>query len=126
MRGSHARPAQAVVVEVIGEVALERADDPGASGRDVEVLVLLVQVLVGSRAEVLARCSAPVPYCGMLLADFGADVVRVDRIRPGFLPSRPDDPMGRSKRSIRADIKTPGGAPRSLPSRGPGASRSRP
>jgi alpha-methylacyl-CoA racemase len=65
--------------------------------------------LDGTRVIELAGL-APVPYCGMLLADFGADVVRVDRIRPGFLPSRPDDPMGRGKRSIRADIKTPGGA----------------
>lgn len=53
---------------------------------------------------------APVPYCGMVLSDFGADVIRVDRIRPGFLPSRPDDPMGRGKRSIRADLTTARGA----------------
>jgi alpha-methylacyl-CoA racemase len=53
---------------------------------------------------------APVPYCGMILSDFGADVIRVDRIRPGFLPSRPDDPMGRGKRSMRVDLKRPEGA----------------
>ena len=27
---------------------------------------------------------APVPYCGMILADFGADVVRVDRNAPSY------------------------------------------
>lgn len=51
---------------------------------------------------------APVPYCGMILADFGADVIRVDRLRPGLLPSRPDDALGRGKRSIRLDLKNPG------------------
>ncbi|MFW5741460.1 MAG: CaiB/BaiF CoA transferase family protein [Myxococcota bacterium] len=53
---------------------------------------------------------APVPYCGMILADFGADVIRVDRTKPGFLPSRPDDPLGRGKRSMRVDLKKPDGA----------------
>lgn len=53
---------------------------------------------------------APVPFCGMVLADFGAEVVRVDRTKPGFLPSRPDDPTGRGKRSIRVDLKHPEGA----------------
>jgi alpha-methylacyl-CoA racemase len=53
---------------------------------------------------------APVPYCGMILSDFGADVIRVDRIQPDFLPSRPDDPLGRGKRSLRVDLKNPEGA----------------
>jgi alpha-methylacyl-CoA racemase len=66
-------------------------------------------VLEGIRVLEMAGL-APVPYCGMILADFGADVVRVDRLRPGFLPSRPDDPLGRGKRSIRLDLKKPEGA----------------
>jgi alpha-methylacyl-CoA racemase len=52
---------------------------------------------------------APVPYCGMLLADFGAEVVRVDRMQPSMLSSRPEDPMARGKRSIRIDLKKPDG-----------------
>ena len=52
---------------------------------------------------------APVPYCGMILADFGAEVVRVDRLQPGLLPSRSDDPLARGKRSIRLDLKKPQG-----------------
>ena len=62
--------------------------------------------LKGIRVVELAGL-APVPYCGMILADFGASVVRVDRLRPGFLPSRPDDPLGRGKKSIRVDLKKP-------------------
>lgn len=50
---------------------------------------------------------APVPYCGMMLADFGARVIRVDRMQPSMLASRPDDPLGRGKQSIRADLKNP-------------------
>jgi len=53
----------------------------------------------------------PAPFAGMLLADLGADVVRVDR--PGA-PPMPGDPrhdlLGRGKRSITADLKTPAGA----------------
>lgn len=29
---------------------------------------------------------APVPFAGMILADFGADVIRVDRLRPSPQP----------------------------------------
>ncbi|KAH9518360.1 hypothetical protein Btru_016517 [Bulinus truncatus] len=43
---------------------------------------------------------APVPYCGMILSDFGARVIRVDR------PFAPDiDCMGRGKKSVCIDIK---------------------
>lgn len=45
---------------------------------------------------------APVPYCGLILADFGANVVRVDRIRSG-----PFDLLARGKRSIAVDLKNP-------------------
>ena len=47
---------------------------------------------------------APVPYCGMILADFGADVVRVDRLGK---PS--GDFLSRGKRSIAVDLKKPEG-----------------
>lgn len=52
---------------------------------------------------------APSPYCGMLLADFGADVVIVDR-PSGVAAERPGgmdkDPFDRGKRSIRVNLKT--------------------
>ena len=52
---------------------------------------------------------APAPYCGMILADFGADVVVVDRLSKGS-PETPffmsKDPLDRGKRSIRIDLKT--------------------
>ena len=28
---------------------------------------------------------APAPFCGMILSDFGADVIRVDKVRIKFL-----------------------------------------
>jgi alpha-methylacyl-CoA racemase len=48
---------------------------------------------------------APVPYCGLILADFGADVVRVDRVGGGTMP----DILGRGKRSVAVDLKHPQG-----------------
>lgn len=47
---------------------------------------------------------APGPYCGMILADFGADVVRVDRIGTWAF-----DRLARGKRSIAVDLKRPEG-----------------
>ncbi|NUR24353.1 MAG: CoA transferase [Catenulispora sp.] len=51
----------------------------------------------------------PAPFCGMFLADLGADVVRVDR-RAGFgltpVPPRLDL-LNRGKRSIALDLKEP-------------------
>src|SRR5215510_11548353 len=45
----------------------------------------------------------PAPFCGMLLADLGADVVRIDR-KETVGADRPDI-MGRGKRSIAIDLK---------------------
>ncbi|NXG10491.1 AMACR racemase, partial [Sakesphorus luctuosus] len=50
---------------------------------------------------------APAPLCGMILADFGARVVRVDR-PPRAGP--PPDVQGRGKRSLALDLKQPQGA----------------
>ncbi|GAA4025139.1 CaiB/BaiF CoA-transferase family protein [Streptomyces plumbiresistens] len=71
--------------------------------------------LAGVRVLEMAAMG-PVPFCGLVLSDLGADVVRVDR------PSRPapDDPMsftevlGRGRRSIVADLKTPEGVATAL------------
>jgi alpha-methylacyl-CoA racemase len=52
---------------------------------------------------------APSPYCGMLLADFGADVIIVDRLLKGA-PEIPNimgkNPFNRGKRSMRVNLKT--------------------
>jgi alpha-methylacyl-CoA racemase len=45
----------------------------------------------------------PGPFCGMLLGDMGADVIRVDR--PGADPLAAIDPLRRNRRSIALDLK---------------------
>lgn len=51
----------------------------------------------------------PAPYACMLLADLGAEVLRVDRPAPGFgVPAY--DITGRGRRSIAVDLKNPGAA----------------
>ena len=56
----------------------------------------------------------PGPFAGMLLADLGAEVVRVDRVSGGpRLADRSEparSPMHRGKASIAVDLKAPGGA----------------
>ncbi|MEO0981781.1 MAG: CaiB/BaiF CoA-transferase family protein [Pseudomonadota bacterium] len=47
----------------------------------------------------------PGPFCGMLLSDLGADVVRIDR--PGGGAGSPADVTGRGRRSIALDLKDP-------------------
>ena len=49
----------------------------------------------------------PGPFCGMMLSDMGAEVVRVDRIAPGAGPRR--DVLARNRRSIAVDLKKPAG-----------------
>jgi len=52
----------------------------------------------------------PVPFAGALLADFGADVVRIDRKPvPGQEPEKPPqlDFYNRNKRSLALDLKQP-------------------
>ena len=45
----------------------------------------------------------PGPFCGMLLSDLGADVIRVDR--PGHRPGAVSDVTGRGRRSIALNLK---------------------
>jgi len=54
----------------------------------------------------------PVPFCGMLLADLGADVLLVDRPTDpglGFERERWSDLMLRGRRSVTLDLKSPAG-----------------
>jgi len=52
---------------------------------------------------------APLPYCGMILADFGAEVTVVNRLSEGE-PELPNvmakNPLDRGKRSMRVDLKS--------------------
>ncbi|MEO7025980.1 MAG: CoA transferase, partial [Caulobacteraceae bacterium] len=47
----------------------------------------------------------PGPFCGMLLSDLGADVVRIDR--KGGRPSGKTDVTARGRRSVALDLKIP-------------------
>jgi len=53
---------------------------------------------------------APGPFAAMILADLGADVIRVDRATPGAdVLSFENDPLARSRRSVGINTKTPEG-----------------
>ena len=60
--------------------------------------------LQGFRVVELASIG-PGPFCGMMLSDMGAEVVRVDRIGGG----RSRDVLARNRRSIAIDLKRPAG-----------------
>lgn len=67
--------------------------------------------LAGVRVLELAAIG-PAPFAGALLADLGADVVRVDRLpTPGAEPDPPPryDFYNRNKRSVAIDLKRPEG-----------------
>ncbi len=49
----------------------------------------------------------PGPFCGMMLADHGAEVIRIDRIGGDMLSA---NPLARSRKSIAVDIRKPEGA----------------
>ena len=54
----------------------------------------------------------PGPFCAMLLADLGAEVVRVDRasVVPDIMPDSPNlDLLNRGRRSVGVNLKTPEG-----------------
>ena len=54
----------------------------------------------------------PGPFCAMMLADMGAEVIRVDRsqnVMGGDPSSPPADVLNRGRRSIGVDLKNPDG-----------------
>ena len=61
--------------------------------------------LAGTRVVSLGGIG-PGPYAGMLLADLGCDVVRLDRAGAGWPPSM--RVMARGQRSLMIDLKNPG------------------
>jgi alpha-methylacyl-CoA racemase len=74
------------------------SDDDGPSGP-----------LVGVKVVELAAIG-PVPFAGMVLADLGAEVIRVDRPDPGPIAAiSSHDPTARGKGSIVVDLKQSAG-----------------
>ncbi len=57
----------------------------------------------------------PGPFCGMMLSDMGAEVIRIDRAgdaarsKPTGDTPPPPDVLGRGRRSIGVDLKSPAG-----------------
>ncbi|MFP6655485.1 MAG: CaiB/BaiF CoA-transferase family protein [Myxococcota bacterium] len=54
----------------------------------------------------------PGPFCGMMLADMGAEIVRIDRadrVRGGDPAKPPKDVLARGRRSLAVDLKNPDG-----------------
>lgn len=49
----------------------------------------------------------PGPFCGMMLSDMGAEVIRIDRPAPGA--SAPKDVLVRNRRSLAVDLKSEAG-----------------
>ena len=81
--------------------------DDGRAGASAE-LAARRGPLTGIRVVELAGLG-PAPHACMVLADLGADVLRVDRPGGGFGVS-PHDLLTRSRRSVAVDLKRPGAA----------------
>jgi alpha-methylacyl-CoA racemase len=64
--------------------------------------------LSGLRIVMMAGLG-PGPFCGMLLGDLGADVIRIDRIEEVEQTEFVDRVVRRSQRSIAVDLKDPRG-----------------
>jgi alpha-methylacyl-CoA racemase len=67
--------------------------------------------LVGYKIIELAGIG-PAPFCAAMLADMGAEVIRVDRTTPsglGLSMEAKFDVLGRNRRSIAVDLKSPDG-----------------
>jgi len=47
---------------------------------------------------------APAPFCGMILADFGAEVIRIDRVESSVSPV--PDRFTRGKKSLALNLKS--------------------
>ena len=62
--------------------------------------------LAGYRIVELAGIG-PGPFCGMMLSDMGAEVIRIDRLNPGA--GRSKDVLARNRRSVAVDLKTEAG-----------------
>jgi alpha-methylacyl-CoA racemase len=72
--------------------------------------------LSGSRVIELSAMG-PIPFCGQLLADLGADVVRIDRPTKSSVANLGVDPRfisARNKRSVVLDLKEPAGVEKAL------------
>ncbi|NXP90066.1 AMACR racemase, partial [Passerina amoena] len=78
-------------------------------GRSTAAEWAVAMALSGVRVLELAGL-APAPLCGMILADFGAQVVRVDRLSQSAAASAHGDVQARGKRSLALDLKQPQGA----------------
>src|ERR1700759_5689041 len=53
----------------------------------------------------------PVPFAGMLLADLGAEVIRIDKLAAtGPFDALPAGPLGRGRRSVQVHARKPGGS----------------
>ena len=48
----------------------------------------------------------PGPFCGMMLSDMGAEVIRVERLSGA--DQAPKDVLARNRRSVALDLKSPG------------------
>ena len=93
---------QAAGIRMLRQDLSRREHHPGAARHDDAAAV---KPLHGIQVLEFAGLG-PAPFCGLLLADMGAEVIRIDR--PGTV-YQPSDVEARGRRSVFADLKTPEG-----------------